>query len=30
MNRMPLAEPWRQGAPFAAVFGDKKDGVDHA
>lgn len=29
VNRVPLAETWLQGPPFAAVLGDKEDGVDH-
>lgn len=29
VNRMPFAEPRRQGPPFAASLGDKEDGVDH-
>ncbi len=27
--RVPLSEPFRQGPPFAAIFGDKEDGIDH-
>ena len=29
VNRVPLAETWRQSPPFAAVFGHKEDGIDH-
>ena len=30
VNRVPLAKTWRQGPPFAAIFGDKKDGIDYS
>jgi len=29
VNRVPIAEPFRQPAPFAAVFGHEKDRVEH-
>ncbi len=28
VNRVPLAEALRQGPPFAAILGNKEDGVD--
>ena len=28
VDRVPFAEPWRQGAPFAAILGNKEDGID--
>jgi len=28
VNRMPLSETWRQRPPFAAILGDKEDGID--
>ncbi len=30
VNRVPFAEPFRQGPPFAAILGDTEDGVDHS
>ena len=30
VNRVPLAETWRQGPPFSVIFGDKKDGIDYS
>ena len=30
VNLVPLAETWRLGPPFTAIFGDKKDGIDHS
>jgi len=29
VNRVPLAEPLRQGPPLAAILGNKEDGIDH-
>lgn len=29
VNGVPLAKPFRQSTPFAAILGDKENGVDH-
>ena len=29
VNGVPIAKSWRQSSPFAAVFGDIQDGIEH-